>query len=72
MLSARAQQVALECWNCDQTVAEVIKAKLQALSGRSSVVELCQPCFVTVYLPLVADGRDLVAASSRSRSVSRM
>jgi len=61
--------VVSECWNCDQTVAQIVKARLQMPSGWSSVVSLCQPCFVTVYMPLVAEARDLVPDASRARSL---
>ena len=69
MSSGQVEHVASDCWNCDQAVAQVIKATLQMPSGRSSVVSLCQPCFVSVYLPLIADARDLMPDAGRARSV---
>jgi CheY-like chemotaxis protein len=69
MSSGQVEQVVSECWNCDQPVARVVKARLEVTSGWSSVVSLCQPCFVTVYLPLVAEAPDLVPDTSHARSL---
>lgn len=69
MSSGRVEHVASDCWNCDQAVAQVIKATLHMPSGRSSVIPLCQPCFVSVYLPLVAEGREVMPDAGRARSV---
>ena len=69
MSSGEVEHVASDCWNCDQAVVQVIKATLQMPSGRRSVVPLCQPCFVSVYLPLIADARDLMPDAGRARSV---
>jgi CheY-like chemotaxis protein len=69
MSPAQVERVESECWNCDRTVAQVVKAKLELSSGWSSVVSLCQPCFVTVYLPLVAEAHDLMPDAGHTRSL---
>jgi hypothetical protein len=42
------------CWNCDRTVDSLTPVTLDILDGQKTVFQVCQRCYTTVYLPLMA------------------
>jgi CheY-like chemotaxis protein len=68
-LAARPKPVASTCWNCDEAANELIEVTLLAPSGPGAAVRLCQPCFTSVYVPLVTDAQVGVLDRGGQRSL---
>jgi CheY-like chemotaxis protein len=55
------------CWNCDENVGKVVRVFLQASRSEPVTLSLCEPCYVSFYLPLA----DTMAHSTRESDPSQ-